>query len=158
MTVYGIITPTVDQTPDGMTNRYYYHWILDTDDDIDTGYDNSEYESNPTNVDPIGVDVIVMVGWRDGAPNGVEVYDGLTEERFMENFDYASGGDSMEAMIPIEAIGVSEGDSISLSAFQEGASNDWQVDWLNPTTLEFMLMSVESEGKITTTWAKLKVY
>ncbi len=158
MTVYGIITPTVDQTPAGMENRYYYHWILDTDEDIDTGYDNSEYESNPTNVDPIGVDVIVMVGWKDGAPNGTEAYDALTEELFIENFDYASGGDSMEAMIPIEAIGVSEGDSISLSAFQEGASNDWQVDWLNPTTLEFMLMSVESEGKVTTTWAKLKVY
>jgi len=99
-----------------------------------------------------------MVGWKDGAPNGTEAYDALTEELFIENFDYASGGDSMEAMIPIEAIGVSEGDSISLSAFQEGASNDWQVDWLNPTTLEFMLMSVESEGKVTTTWAKLKVY
>jgi len=48
MTVYGIIAPTVDQTPAGMTNRYYYHWILDTDENADTGFNNSEYEGNPT--------------------------------------------------------------------------------------------------------------
>ena len=31
MTVAGFAAPTVDQTPDEMKNRYYYHWLLDTD-------------------------------------------------------------------------------------------------------------------------------
>jgi hypothetical protein len=140
-----------------MTNRYYYHWILDTDDDVDTGFNNSEYEGNATNVTPIGVDVVVMVGWRDGNPNGLEVYDPLTEEMFMENFEYAASGDSMEVVVPIEAIGVNEGDTISLSSFQEGASDDWAVDWLEPTTFDFVPMAVKSEGKLATTWANLKV-
>jgi hypothetical protein len=156
MAVYGIITPSVEQTPAGMNNRYYYHWILDTDDNVDTGFNNSEYEGNATNVTPIGVDVVVMIGWRDGNPNGIEVYDALTEELLMENFDFAASGDSMEAMVPMEAIGVNEGDTISLSAFQEGASDDWAVDWLEPTTFEFSPMAVKSEDKLATTWAGLK--
>ena len=31
MTVYGVFAPSVEQTLPGMTNRYYYHWLLDTD-------------------------------------------------------------------------------------------------------------------------------
>ena len=31
MTVHGTAAPTVDQTPEGMKNRYYYHWLVDTD-------------------------------------------------------------------------------------------------------------------------------
>ena len=38
MTVYGVFAPSVEDTPAGMTNRYYYHWILDTDNNPDTGY------------------------------------------------------------------------------------------------------------------------
>ena len=157
MVVYGTIAPAVDETPAGMTNRYYYHWIIDTDNDVDTGYNNSEYEGNPTNVEPIGVDVVVMIGWRDGNPNGVEVYDPLTEELFFENFDFAASGDSMEAVIPLEVIGVNEGDTGSFSAFQEGASDDWAVDWLEPATLEFVPMAVGPEDKLAATWASLKV-
>ena len=157
MVVYGIIAPSVADTPAGMTNRYYYHWILDTDNDLGTGFDNSEYEGVPTGVDPIGVDVVVMVGWRDGNPNGLEVYDPLTEEAFLADFDFAASGDSMEVMIPLDAIGVSEGDIGGFSAFQEGASDDWAVDWLEPATLEFMPMSVQPEDKLATTWANLKV-
>ncbi|MBD3182676.1 hypothetical protein GF312_10310 [Candidatus Poribacteria bacterium] len=156
MTVYGTITPAMDETPAGMTNRYYYHWILDTDDNINTGFENSEYEGNPTDVDPIGVDVVVMVGWRDGNPNGVEIYDALTEELMMENFDFASEGDSMEAMVPEDVIGVNEGDTIALSAFQEGASDNWSVDWLEPTTLMFVPMAVKPEGKLAVKWAEIK--
>jgi len=156
MAVHGIIAPSVNDTPAGMTNRYYYHWILDTDDNAGTGFNNAEYEGNATNVTPIGVDVVVMIGWRDGNPNGLEVYDPLTEELFMENFDFEASGDSIEAMIPLEAIGVDEGATISLSAFQEGASNDWQVDWLEPTTFEFVPMAVRPEDKLATTWSGLK--
>lgn len=157
MVVYGIITPSVAQTPAGMTNRYYYHWILDTDDNLNTGFNNSMYEGTPTKVTPIGVDIVIMVGWRDGKVGGVEVYDPITEEMFMENFDFATGGDSMEAMIPLEAIKIKEGASISVSAFQEGASNDWQVDWLEPATLKLVPMAVRAKDKLSATWASLKI-
>ena len=157
MVVYGTIAPAVADTPAGMTNRYYYHWILDTDNKVGTGFDNSEYEGNATNVDPIGVDVVVMVGWRDGNPNGLEVYDPLTDAMIMENFEFAASGDSMEVVIPIDAIGVSEGDMVGFSAFQEGASDGWAVDWLQPATIEFVPMAVEPEDKLATTWASLKV-
>ena len=36
MTVYGVFAPSVEETPEGMSNRYYYHWILDTDNNPDT--------------------------------------------------------------------------------------------------------------------------
>lgn len=159
MVVYGIIAPSVDETPEGMKNRYYYHWILDTDNNVETGFNNSEYEENATNVTPIGVDVIVMIGWRDGNPNGVEVYNPLTEELFLENFEFEASGDSMEAVVPLEVLGVSEGDTIALSAFQEGASDDWAVDWLEPATLELVSVesAVESKDKLATTWADIKV-
>jgi len=52
MTVYGVFAPSVEETPAGMSNRYYYHWILDTDNDPATGFSNSEYEDNPTNLEP----------------------------------------------------------------------------------------------------------
>jgi len=157
MVVYGIIAPTVAETPAGMTNRYYYHWILDTDDKVDTGFNNSMYEGNPTKVTPIGVDVVIMVGWKDGQLSGLEVYDPITEEMFMENFEFANSGDSLEIMVPAEAVRVKEGASISLSAFQEGASNDWQVDWLEPTAFKFVPMAVKAEDNISTTWANLKI-
>ena len=156
MAVYGTIAPSVDETPDGMENRYYYHWILDTDDNADTGFNNSEYEGNATNITPIGVDIVVMVAWRDGTLNGLEVYDPLTEEMFTEDFDFEASGDSMEAVVPLDVIGVNEGDTVSFSAFQEGASNDWQVDWLDPATLVFVTMAVEPGDKLATTWAHLK--
>ncbi len=157
MVVHGIIAPSVDETPEGMTNRYYYHWILDTDNNVETGFNNSEYEDNATNVTPIGADVVVMIGWRDGNPNGVEVYDALTEESFLENFDFEASGDSMEAVVPLEVLGISEGDIITLSAFQEGASDDWAVDWLEPATLKLVAAAVESKDKLATTWADIKV-
>lgn len=155
MVVYGTILPTVEETPDGMENRYYYHWILDTDNDIDTGFNNSTYEDNPTNVDPIGVDVMVQIGWRDGAPNGIEAYT-VADELLIADFDYAASGDSVEAAIPLEAIGVNEGDIGSFSAFQEGASDGWAVDWLNPATIEFSSAAVEPGDKLATTWAGIK--
>ena len=157
MAVYGIIAPAVDETPGGMTNRYYYHWILDTDNDVNTGFNNSVYEDNATNVTPIGVDVVVMIGWRDGNPSGLEVYDPLTEDLFAENFPFEADGDSIEAVVSLEDIGVDEGATIAFSAFQEGASDDWAVDWLEPTTLELVTVAVKPKGKLATTWAGIKV-
>lgn len=159
MVVYGIITPAVADTPAGMTNRYYYHWIIDTDDDLKTGFENSVYEGNPTDVDPIGADVVVMIGWRDGAPNGIEAYDAITDELFIADFEYAASGDSMEAMIPLDVImakDVQEGQKAMFSAFQEGASDDWAVDWLDPAELVFIPIAVESGNKLATTWAEIK--
>jgi hypothetical protein len=135
MTVYGVFAPSVEDTPAGMTNRYYYHWLLDTDNNPDTGYLNDEYEGNPTNIEtPIGVDVIVQFGWRDGATNGVYAYtlDPSTgdEVELFEDYEYTIDGDTIHAVIPLADLGLTSDDIIAVSAFQEGASNDWQVDWL----------------------------
>jgi hypothetical protein len=161
MVVYGIITPAVADTPAGMENRYYYHWLIDTDNDLRTGFENSAYEGNPTDVDPIGVDVVVQVGWRDGAAeaDGVYAYDPITEEEFVVGFEFASAGDSMEAVVSLNAIGiegVQEGQKANVSAFQEGASDDWAVDWLDPAVLVFIPIAVEPGDRLATTWAGIK--
>ena len=135
MTVYGVFAPSVEETPEGMSNRYYYHWILDTDNNPDTGYLNNEYEGNPTNLEtPIGVDVLIQFGWRNGATDGVYAYtlDLSTgdEVELFENYEYTIEGDTIHAVIPLEDLGLELGQTIAVSAFQEGASNDWQVDWV----------------------------
>jgi len=136
MTVYGVFAPSVGDTPAGMTNRYYYHWLLDTDTDPATGYHNSEYEGNPTNVQtPIGVDLVVQFGWRDGNTNGVYAYDPLTEDELFEDYEYTIDGDTIHAVIPLADLGLTPDDIIAVSAFQEGASNDWQIDWLESAVL-----------------------
>jgi hypothetical protein len=136
MTVYGIFAPSVGETPRGMTNRYYYHWLLDTDNNPDTGYLNSEYEGNATNLEtPLGADLVVQFGWRDGATNGVEVYDALTEDTLLEDYEYTIDGDTIHAVIALADLGLTSDDTIAVSAFQEGASNDWQVDWVESFVL-----------------------
>ena len=136
MTVYGVFAPSAAQTPAGMTNRYYYHWILDTDNDPTTGYHNSDYEGTATGVEnPIGVDVVVQFGWRDGNTNGVYAYIALTEEALIEDYEYTIDGDTIHAVIPLANLGLTPDDVIALSAFQEGASNGWQIDWLESVVL-----------------------
>ncbi len=136
MTVYGVFAPSVQETPAGMSNRYYYHWLLDTDNNLASGFQNSEYEGNATNLqNPIGVDVVVMFGWRDGNTNGVEVYVALTEEILFEDYEYTIDGDTIHAVIPLVDLGLTPADVIAVSAFQEGASNDWQVDWIESAVL-----------------------
>jgi hypothetical protein len=135
MTVYGVFAPAVGDTPAGMTNRYYYHWLLDTDNNPATGYLNDEYEGNATNLEtPIGVDLLVQFGWRDGATNGVYAYtlDPLTgdEVELFEDYEYTIEGDTIHAVIPLEDLGLEPGQTIAVSAFQEGASNGWQCDWI----------------------------
>ena len=136
MTVYGVFAPSAGETPAGMTNRYYYHWLLDTDTNPATGYHNSEYEGNATNLQtPIGVDLVVQFGWRDGATNGVYAYDPLTEESLFEDYEYTISGDTIHAVIPLADLGLTSDDIIALSAFQEGASGDWQVDWIESVVM-----------------------
>jgi hypothetical protein len=135
MTVYGVFAPSVEDTPAGMTNRYYYHWLLDTDNNPATGYLNNDYEGTPTNLEtPIGVDVLVQFGWRDGATNGVYAYtlDPSTgdEVELFQEYEYTIDGDTIHAVIPLEDLGLKPGQTIALSGFQEGASNGWQVDWV----------------------------
>ena len=60
-------------------------------------------------------------------------------------------------IVQVVELGVNEGDTIAFSAFQEGASDDWAVDWLEPASLQFVPMAVAPEGKLASTWANLKV-
>jgi hypothetical protein len=132
MKVEGIAMPSVEETPVGMNNRYYYHFLLDTDNNVGTGWDNSLYENVPTGVqDPVGADRVIMLGWRDGNPNGIEMYDPADDATILlSDFDYAHSGDSFELKIPLSAIGLAVGQTIALSAFQEGSSDGWAVDWV----------------------------
>jgi hypothetical protein len=163
MTVYGVFAPSVEDTPAGMTNRYYYHWLLDTDNNPDTGYLNDEYEGNATNLEtPIGVDLVVQFGWRDGNTNGVYAYDPLTEVSLFEDYEYTIEGDTIHAVIPLEDLGLEPGQTIAVSAFQEGASNGWQVDWVESfeLTLEDSSVSAynpdpEDGAILTETWVTL---
>jgi concanavalin A-like lectin/glucanase superfamily protein len=145
MTVYGVFAPSVEDTARGMTNRYYCHWLLDTDNNPDTGFSNSEYEGSATNLQtPIGADVVVQFGWRDGSTNGVNAYDPLTEDSLLEDYEYTIDGDTIHAVIPLADLGLTADDTIAVSAFQEGASGDWQVDWVESVVLPLRVVeSVE---------------
>jgi hypothetical protein len=138
MSVYGIAAPSVEETPEGMKNRYYYHWLFDTDNDTATGFKNDAYEGNPTGLaKPLGVDLVVQLGWRDGKPNGVYAYDpGVGDDTpLVKDYTFAAGGDSVEAVIPLADLGLALGQSVGFSAFQEGASDGWAVDWVESTVL-----------------------
>ena len=149
MTVYGVFAPSVEDTPAGMTNRYYYHWLLDTDNNPGTGYLNDEYEGNATNLEtPIGVDVMIQFGWRNGATNGVYAYalDPLTgaEVTLFEDYEYTIDADTIHAVIPLADLGLTPADIIAVSAFQEGASNDWQCDWIESVVLPLMVVKASN--------------
>jgi len=137
MTVEGSAAPAIEQTPDTMSNRYYYHWLLDTDNNVATGWDNSLYENNPTGVQaPVGADRVVMIGWQDGLPGGVEVYDPADDSTILvSGYTFLSGGNTLMAVIPLTDLGLGEGQTIAISAFQEGASDGWAVDWIESAVL-----------------------
>ena len=152
MTVYGVFAPAVEDTAAGMSNRHYYHWILDTDNNPATGFNNSEYESNATNVQiPIGVDLVVQFGWRNGDTDGVYVYDPLTDVTLFEGYDYTIDEDTIYATIPLEDLGLAPGQVIALSVFQEGASNSWQVDWVESFELTLKDTSAQAADPIPAT-------
>jgi len=147
MTVYGVFAPSVEDTPAGMSNRYYYHWGLDTDNNPATGFNNSEYEGNATNLEtPIGADLIIQFGWRDGATNGVYAYDPVAgdDDALFEDYEYTIDGDTIHAVIPLEDLGLTPGQTIAVSAFQEGASNGWQCDWIESVELTLEDTSVSA--------------
>ena len=138
MSVHGVAAPSVDDTPEGMKNRYYYHWLFDTDNDTATGFKNDAYEGNPTGLaKPIGVDLVVQFGWRDGKPNGLAAYDPLVgdDSPLVVDYTFATGADSVEAVIPLSDLGLTLGQSVGFSAFQEGASDGWSVDWVESTVV-----------------------
>ncbi len=137
MTVEGIAAPAIDQTPTGMNNRYYYHWLLDTDNNPATGRSNSEYEGNPTGLtNPIGVERTLQLGWRDGHPDGVQVYDPANDTVLLAtNFTFQASGNTLTAIVPLADLGLTTGQTIAFSAFQEGSSDGWAVDWMESGTL-----------------------
>ena len=138
MSVYGLAAPSVDDTPEGMKNRYYYHWLFDTDSDTATGFKNDAYEGTPTGLaKPIGADLVVQFGWRDGKPNGLTAYDPLVgdDSPLVVDYAFATSGDSIEAMIPLADLGLTLGQTVAYSAFQEGASDGWAVDFVESTVV-----------------------
>ena len=136
LNVEGIALPSVEETPEGKVNRYYYHWLVDTDNNPATGRSNAEYENNPTGVTrPVGAERVVQIGWRNGAPDGVNVYDALDDEHvFVSDFEFDAAGNAVEARIKLSDLGLAVGQTIALSAFQEGQSDGWAVDWMESAT------------------------
>lgn len=162
-TVYGTAAPPL---PDNQ--RYYYHLIIDTDNDLNTGFSNSEYEGNDTGVkDPIGVELFIQIGRKNGADNGIAVYfldAGVNEQGIFENFEWMQSGDSLELAVPFEVFKGSDfeaqfvnGHTIKISAFQEGSANSWECDWME--SAEYTLgdtFPVSAKGKLAVTWADIK--
>ena len=71
LTVYGTAAPQ-----DAL--RYYYHILIDADNNLNSGFDNAMYEGNQTGVkNSIGADFYVQVGRRSGADDAVS-YTHLT--------------------------------------------------------------------------------
>ena len=71
---------------------------------------------------------MIQFGWRDGAPNGVYAYDPADDETaLVSNYAYLVRGNTIEAIL--------KGQTVALSAFQEGASDGWKVDWVESSVL-----------------------
>jgi hypothetical protein len=74
MTVEGIITPKPEDTAEGDTNRHYYHWLIDADNNPVTGVSNATYENEPTGIErTVGSEIVIQIGWRNGAPDGISI-------------------------------------------------------------------------------------
>jgi len=162
LTVYGTAAPGDDQ-------RYYYHILIDADNKLKTGFDNSMYEGNDTGVEePIGADFYVQVGRRSGADDGIEVYflTPLSDDVVAEGFPWAAGGHSMEIAVPFEMFNPLEDigeifkvdQTIMIASFQEGSANDWEVDWTEPAAhIVGKPLAIEPAHKLPVTWGILKV-
>jgi len=138
MTVEGIITPKPEDTAEGDTNRHYYHWLIDADNNPVTGVSNATYENEPTGIErTVGSEIVIQIGWRNGAPDGINAYDPTDpdERAYLSEFEWAATGDSFEAKLPLEALELSVGQKVSVSAFQEGASDGWATDWMESAEL-----------------------
>jgi hypothetical protein len=161
LTVYGTAAPQDNQ-------RYYYHILVDADNDIKTGFDNSMYEGNNTGVqNPIGADFYVQIGRRNGADDGIEVHflTANTDDMVAENFQWGAGGDSMEMAVPFEMFNPLQDlgeifvpkQIVMIAAFQEGSANDWECDWTESAEHRIGVpAAVGPAGKLPVTWAALK--
>ena len=161
MTVYGTAAPK-------NAERYYYHLLVDADNSMKTGFDNSEYEGNKTGVKkPIGADFYAQVGRKNGADDGIAVnfLRADSDDTVSEGFTYMANGDSYEAEIPFEMFKPLDnlgdifkvGSTIAIAAFQEGSANDWEVDWTESALHVIGApAAVKSNGKLTIIWGKLK--
>jgi hypothetical protein len=163
LTVYGEAAPQ-----DAL--RYYYHVLIDADNNINTGFDNSEYEGTPTGVqNSIGADFYVQVGRNSGADDGIEVHflTAATDNSVAEGFSWLPGGDSMEIAVPYDMFNPLQDigeifivrQTVAIAAFQEGSANDWEVDWTE--SAEHVIgvpASVTPDGKLPVTWATLKQF
>lgn len=76
-----------------------------------------------------------MIAWRDGKPGNIELYDALTEGLITTNFTYQASGNTLTAAIALADIGLVAGQTIGVSAFQEGSSDGWAVDWMESAVL-----------------------
>ncbi len=161
MTVYGEAAPADDQ-------RYYYHTLIDADNDFKTGYDNSVYEGNDTGVkNPIGADFYAQIGRRNGADDGIEIYflTANTADVIGEGFEWLAGGDSLEMAVPFEMLNPLQniGDifipkqKVMIAVFQEGSANDWEVDWTESGEHVIAApLTVEPIGKLSSMWGQIK--
>jgi hypothetical protein len=151
MKAEGIICPSVDETPEGKNNRYYYHFILDTDNNAATGFSTSEYEGQQTGLaKPLGGEVTVQVGWQDGAPNGLEAYNSVNDgEKYITELDWKKEDNRIVVTVPLAAVGLSIGQTIAFGAYQEGSSDGWLVDWVE--SQEVTLTGSSSSGEVYTT-------
>ncbi|MFT5191024.1 MAG: hypothetical protein ACI957_004062, partial [Verrucomicrobiales bacterium] len=146
---HGITTPTEEETPEEKTNRYYYHWLIDTDNNPATGVSNATYENNSTGiVDSIGTEIIIQFGWRNGATDGVYAYSPLDpdEEALVSDFAWEKVGNTLQATIPYEPLGLVPGQTVSVSAFQEGQSDGWAVDFIESVELKIPVVGGGSEN------------
>ena len=163
LTVYGTAAPQDAE-------RYYYHVLVDADNDLNTGFDNAMYEGNETGVkNSIGADFYVQVGRKNGADDGIAVYflTDATGDAVAQDFSWMAGGDSMEIAVPFEMFNPLQniGDifkpkqTMMIAAFQEGSANDWECDWTE--SAEHVVgapIAVEPADKLPVTWAALKQF
>ena len=51
------------------------------------------------------------------------------------DFAFNVSGDTINAVIPLADLKLTAGQSVGFSAFQEGASDGWSVDWVESDSL-----------------------
>ena len=65
---------------------------------------------------------MIQFGWRDGSTNGVYAYDPADDETaLVSNYAYLVRGNTIEAILSLSSLGLAKGQTVALSAFQEGA-------------------------------------
>jgi hypothetical protein len=161
MSVYGTAAPKDAE-------RYYYHILIDADNNKKTGFDNSVYEGNPTGVkSSIGGDFYSQIGRNSGADDGIAVYflTANTDEAVAKDFVWKASGDSIEMAIPytmfiaLQNIGdiFKVNQTVMIAAFQEGDANDWEVDWTESAAhIIGVPAAVMPADKLSTTWGIIK--